>query len=446
MNPLPVNGRIVIVDDKIEQALPLMEELGKRRLSYTYYDGKPENLPSDGVGVDVRIIFLDINLLDDASHELKQLYPIVWGTMNKLIGSDNFPYVLVCWSRNEEEYNQIRERLNADLKKRKPICSLSLKKADFFTLAGEKTSGYEEKITQLFEAISSLIRGNVPFCNILRWENHIHNATNKALKEGLASIEGVEWEQTANWVFTKWGKAFSGKNFVDLSDIEKLKSAYHTLNVFLHETMEEEVANDVDTNVCFGVDDEDRQVKLTHFNERLIFSFCQTKPKEPGRIVITSEEFSNFKESLNFSFSRNPALIPSDLLERYSSMKDPYSACYHHIRKDIRNGWDIFKLTINPPCDFAQKKVTMSRVIPGFFVEAKFKQWFKNESDALFMSPVFYYRKKKEDYFFILDFRYLTTEKTDIGESDLKLKQVVLAEILSKLSRHINRQGLLVIE
>ena len=67
-------------------------------------------------------------------------------------------------------------------------------------------------------------------------------------------------------------------------------------------------------------------------------------------------------------------------------------------------------------------------------------------SDALFISPSFYYRKKEADYFFILDFRYLTSEKSDIGESNMKIKQVVLAEILSKLSRHINRQGLLTIE
>ena len=46
----------------------------------------------------------------------------------------------------------------------------------------------------------------------------------------------------------------------------------------------------------------------------------------------------------------------------------------------------------------------------------------------------------------ILDFRYLTSEKEDVGNSNIKLKQVVLAEILSKLSRHINRQGLLTIE
>lgn len=88
----------------------------------------------------------------------------------------------------------------------------------------------------------------------------------------------------------------------------------------------------------------------------------------------------------------------------------------------------------------------MCRVIPGYFINSKFRDWFKSNSDALFISPSFFYRKKGDEYFFILDFRYLTSEKTDVGESSMKLKQVVLAEILSKLSRHINRQGLLTIE
>lgn len=56
------------------------------------------------------------------------------------------------------------------------------------------------------------------------------------------------------------------------------------------------------------------------------------------------------------------------------------------------------------------------------------------------------YTKKQNEYFFILDFRYFTSEKEDEGESCIKLKQQVLAEILSKLSRHINRQGILYID
>lgn len=449
MNMLPINGRIVIIDNSIEQALPLMKEFGKSRLSYSYYDGTPENLPQEGSNVDVRLVFLDINLIDDSVHPVQQLYSMVYAVMNRLIGHNNFPYMLVCWSRNTIEYNQIIERLNRDLEERKPICSIPLQKSEFFTLEGNPAEDFEERIDKLFEKISKALNPHISFCNLLLWENHIHNAINHALEDGLSCVNDKNWDETANWIFTKWGKAYSGKNFENLSDSEKLRAAFHTLNLFLHETMEEEIGSDADENLSFISDFEDRNIKISHFNERLIFTFCQTHPKEPGRIVITPEEYSDFKDILCFCFTPNQDLIPDSEKKEIENSKNPTRSLtkfYSTIRQNIRKDWDIFKLVINAPCDYAQKKVKMSKAIPGIFIKSEFRKWFNNSSDALFISPNFYYRLKDADYFFILDFRYLTSEKEDKGDSKVKLKQVVLAEILSKLSRHINRQGLLTIE
>lgn len=449
MNLLPINGRIVIVDNNINQALPLMKEFGKLRLSYSYYDGSLDGLPEEGIDEDVRLVFLDINLIDDAVHPVKQLYSKVFGVMNKLIGTNTFPYMLVCWSRNNTEYEDIIKLLSEELGTRRPICSIPLNKLDFFTMTGEPTDDFEDKIQDLYKNISERLQQHASFCNILKWENHIHKAANKALQEGLACIAGKDWDATANWIFTKWGRAYSGKSFEQLTNKEKLISSFHTLNLFLHETMEEHIGLEDDETASFITDVEDKDVKLTHFNERLIFSYCQTHPNEPGRIVITPEEFSDFKDSLNFSFLPSDNLIPSEKLAEFEACQNPKrekGKYFSSIRQEIRKNWDIFKLVINAPCDYAQNKVKLSRAIPGYFIKSEYRKWFNNNSDALFISPDFYYRKKEDDYFFILDFRYLTSEKEDKGNSNLRLKQVVLAEVLSKLSRHINRQGLLTIE
>ena len=449
MNLLPINGRIVIIDNSINQALPLMKEFGKLRLSYSYYDGTVDSLPEEGMEEDVRLVFLDINLIDDAVHPVKQLYSKVYGVMKRLIGNNAFPYMLVCWSRNNTEYDEIIKLLSEEPDVRRPICSIPLNKLDYFTMTGEPTDDFEEKIQELYNTISALLLQHTSFCNILKWENHIHKATNKALQEGLACIANQDWDETANWIFTKWGKAYSGKSFDKLSDKEKLISSFHTLNLFLHETMEEHISLENDEMTSFVTDEDDKDIKLTHFNERLIFSYCQTHPKEPGRIVITPEEFSEFKDSLNFSFSPSDNLIPAEKLAEFEISQNPKKEKSNYlssIRQAIRKDWDIFKLVINAPCDYAQNKVKMSRAIPGYFIKSEYRKWFNNSSDALFISPDFYYRTKEDDYFFILDFRYLTSEKEDKGNSNLRLKQVVLAEILSKLSRHINRQGLLTIE
>ena len=144
-----------------------------------------------------------------------------------------------------------------------------------------------------------------------------------------------------------------------MSEPEKLRSAFHTLNLFLHETIEEEIGSDADEDLRFISDFNNRDIKISHFNERLIFSFCQTHPNEPGRIVITSEEYSDFKDILNFCFTPDPELIPESIKAQIISSENPcnsFKKYYSNVRKNIRTDWDIFKLVINAPCDYAQKK------------------------------------------------------------------------------------------
>ena len=62
---LPINGRITIIDDQFDQALPIINVLSKNKQAYTYYSGDLQFLPNqDEVPNDIRLLFLDINLID----------------------------------------------------------------------------------------------------------------------------------------------------------------------------------------------------------------------------------------------------------------------------------------------------------------------------------------------------------------------------------------------
>lgn len=447
MNTLPLTGRIVIIDDDFNQALPLMEELGKRRLPYLYYNGDPDKLPEQDSINDVRLVFLDINLQGNSVRPVKELFPIIYAVLNRIISSNNFPYILACWSRNTEDYNYIIEQLKKQMANRKPICSIPLSKEDFFTMTGERTDDFDDKINSLFTQITDEVAKHISFANLLQWENHIHMAANRALTEGLSCINN-EWDSTADWIFTKWGLAYSGRRFKSQTASEKLKAAFFTLNHFMQEAMDLEISHKVPLDSKFNEDLSNRNESLLHFNEKLIFSFCQTSPKEPGRIVITDSELDLFKDTLG-TFLRDTSSIIPLVKQDGMSDRDLTKAVNKYLkstREDIYKQWDIFKLIINPICDFAQDKLRLNRVIPGIFIPAKYYNFIIKNSDAIYVSPKFHYTKKNEDYFFILDFRYFTSEKNDQGESSMKIKQIVLAEILSKLSRHINRQGLLFID
>jgi hypothetical protein len=74
-------------------------------------------------------------------------------------------------------------------------------------------------------------------------------------------------------------------------------------------------------------------------------------------------------------------------------------------------------------------------------IDAKYKDYTNSQSVACYVSPIFEYEHQKR--IMVLNFRYLITK--DINEENIKplfrLRNSILAEIQSKLARHINRQG-----
>ena len=60
---IPLNGRIAIIDDQFNQALPLINILSQNQTPHTYFSGDVNFLPKEGENLnDIRVLFLDINL------------------------------------------------------------------------------------------------------------------------------------------------------------------------------------------------------------------------------------------------------------------------------------------------------------------------------------------------------------------------------------------------
>ena len=92
----PKNGRVAIIDDKVEQALPIMNALAQRRRPYVFYTGEVQYLPEEDTAPnDIRVLFLDINLIDNSTHEDKVLKGRLIPVLNKVIPKNKLS---VCFS------------------------------------------------------------------------------------------------------------------------------------------------------------------------------------------------------------------------------------------------------------------------------------------------------------------------------------------------------------
>ena len=77
-------------------------------------------------------------------------------------------------------------------------------------------------------------------------------------------------------------------------------------------------------------------------------------------------------------------------------------------------------------------------------IESRFSEYI-NQGDAFYISPTIKYDNK--NYIIVLNFNYFITSNLDEEESNcnilFKLRRPILAEVQSKLARHINRQGII---
>lgn len=433
---LPLNGRIAIIDDKITHAEPLMKVFSQRQIPFTYFSGEVNYLPKEGSNLnDVRILFLDINLIDDGVQNDKVLKGRLIPVLKKVISKENYPYVLIYWSRHDSKKDKKlieKDIFENELKDRKPISYFTAMKSDYFERNGDKTNDFDEKITNLFNNIDTLIAKHPAYNYLLNWENKVHISADKTLEEIFSAYSKfVSWTDNANYIFNKLGLSYSGKKFSKQNAEDKIKSSYNALNIVLTDTLENALNNStVENPKTLKVSATAKNLEsVNNINKKLLIS----DELEPIHYSGTVIEILDTKLNIDYENLLDAILTDSGKKKR----------------AEIILSWKKIWLNVTPLCDTVQGKVVFHRLIRGILV-VPFKDMKKafNNNDAIFVSPSFTFDKK--DYCIVIDFRQFFTlnqlGKSKNRKSIFRVRQQLLAEIQSKLSRHINRQGILYLE
>jgi len=91
-------GPVVVVDDKPDEGLPIVNAFWRIGMGACYYTGKSDELPSQP-RAGIRLLILDMDLgdvpSDDANAALSKLLLVI----GSIVALDNGPYVIVLWSQ-----------------------------------------------------------------------------------------------------------------------------------------------------------------------------------------------------------------------------------------------------------------------------------------------------------------------------------------------------------
>lgn len=150
---LPGDGSILIVDDKIDEALPLVELLSKAGCAVTYYSGGDDDRLPSTPAQKIRLAFFDIQLtLANSPHDNAQ---IILRLLDKLVPPGNGPYVLVIWSSKEDEHaTELEAQVTSDQNAKKPVAIIRLEKSTYLRTVVD-TTDRDIMVADIVEALGT---------------------------------------------------------------------------------------------------------------------------------------------------------------------------------------------------------------------------------------------------------------------------------------------------
>ncbi|HRE77770.1 MAG TPA: hypothetical protein PLL09_08095 [Flavobacterium sp.] len=465
---LPTNGKVVVFDDKYEEVKALLTALSKQKIPYFYfYEEDGSDLPDTQIE-NVRLVFLDLLLVNDNSAKEENIISAISARLTKVL-EPNSNYILVYWSTKEDKYgNAIKVAFEDRLSKYKPILTISLDKV--------KAKTQEDPIAFIIDNIHQ----NAEDFEVLKvfsfWENIVNNSSGELINNFINFIDkDKNWDDSAKYLLYKLANAYGGKEITQLSEIDKIKNSFYTLNHTFIDTLE----NNINKSL-YGKEEEFMNVIssngddsfTTLINKKLLISEDSFSGDIPGTFFFIENEMQNQLEliELNLKKVKDNIKIPEESREKIianasekavkeidkvklkqAALKTNYNNIVNSILREenrgmrseiIQNSLKI-ELNISPICDYAQQKMPCCRILPGLLINKKYPiergNAFNYISDAIINYGGI-------DYLLVFDFRYLHSVLNAISKkriADFKLRQQLLADIQVKLGSHINRAGVL---
>ena len=419
------SGRIVVIDDKSEEAMPLLATLGRDGLPYVYYDGKPDSLPETAQG-GIRFVFLDIELQGMEGQNDKTKASGLTGRLKRIISKDNGPYVIVFWTKHKEVIELVVE---------------NCKQSGFPAVAWvdiEKTELLKQDGTYNIQEIKNKIRDRLRSIGAFRlyvaWENAVNHAAKKFVSEFAALVDFTDsesWSKNTSALFHELYKAYSG-NTENISDDEKFKYAGHLINRSFLDQLE----------------------SLTSSQLRLPDGFTLTK-KTTDKTTIAKMNTSLFLHK-NKSGKPCPGYVYKD---DNVSISDALKKSYFKDGK-APSSLSLCKIIITPECDIANDKTLKHengngavyqyhRTVYGLLCQIdpdNLKQEKKRFNDRgkdarFFVGPLWHDGSVR---WLIIHFMTISVQPESEFTQDkflFAIKRDLLFDLQSKTANHVNRLG-----
>jgi len=403
---LPRNGRIIVVDDKPEQALPLLRTLWKNGFAAIYFNGEKKYLPATPLD-DVRVIFLDMELETGGytGSENKTKAATTAKILKSIINTKkNSVYLIIMWAKHEELEADFWAYIKTD------------SNCNFIRLNLDKTKCMTNE-NILPDEIAIALRSNNTFSFFINWENIIHKSSNDIILDFSSFFPvNTEWDGKILGIFKKLAEEYAGKALNTTDHEQIVRNAMCAFNGTFTDTLENNIAQVPNTGISFNsiAEVSDNGI-ISKINTKLMLDQNNAIAK-PGSIYINNED---------------------DVIQDYFN---PGS--------DLSGVEKVF-CEVSPTCDHAQKKWKFHRILSGTKIKPEQGEHLRKKgadqiADYLYKTPVFDIGGQM--FTFVFDLRKLKSK--NLGELDAlrpicTFRHDLLVDIQHKMASHSSRPGMM---
>jgi len=411
---LPRNGRIVVVDDTPDEAIPLLNCLSNNGHPAYFFKGDtvadlPENL--DGV----RLVFLDMEL-GTGGTDVKSKASKAAMVLKKIISDNNGPVIVIAWTTYPDIFEQFCKYVIGTTF---PVLPLKIDKESCQDGDGYNLDLIWANIQQQLNHVESL---NV----FIAWENILHKSSQNIVGS-FSNFEEINplWNSGLAFILLKLARGNLAQQLNRNNPNQVTKSALYSLNgAFFDEIQKGIYGTDYLSLFDLSFESVNEGVKTPSIDARI-----------NSKLLISESILNGVNMPGNvYEDLMVPSAFVETLYDGNVNDSDKKEIWYNHSKK-------IF-LETTPLCDFVQKKSSVSRILPGFIWPTEFKNKIKKE--FTYVSPVFEFEEHLSHLVF--DFRLFTSVENSMLSSKspiFMIQHELLNDIQSRLSSHVSRLGIL---
>jgi hypothetical protein len=435
-------SRVLIIDDKPNEALPVLHALGALGIASLYHDCHPDaDYTKKHSGI--RLLFLDMVLENRSANESDPVAAanILVGALDQILERTSEPLIVVCWTKHKdfkEYFQKAFERAFPET----PLKNVLLFNKDDLLDAKKRS----ELIKQIQNAMESL----KPLSTLFGWEQMVHDSATRtttalaSLIQSATKTENVEWETCAYRICAALALAERGTRLVKESPDRAIKALFDALNPLLGDRLDH-------TSIP-------ATPELSALAETLKQTAVLESNEWPKKSLLSSQLRAALNSMIHLSFKvMRSELNPGDIFFAYGKNADLGAAVFPDW-KDVAEDTFIsgekpasptplpLVMEISAVCDFAQAKTRLPRFIAGFLVPETLKI-VKSSAFTKRLGPLLI---QLDDpnlegvYYLVFNAHYLFSLRPDVSAQltpSKRLRAPILADFTAWISGQMSRPG-----